>query len=110
MSDIRFLCPECHSKLVIDSAGFAHTVTCPRCGKPIQPSHWTPLDIRFPCPKCGQRLVVTAEAAGHFAPCPNCHVLVPIPESSGERTWKPPTLTPDEVHFLTDDQKKPQGP
>jgi len=66
MPDIRFNCPECEEKLVVDAAGVGRVVPCPQCNRlitipspadadageaPIQPPGNT-------CTRCGKTLLL----------------------------------------------------
>lgn len=35
MSDMRFHCPECDGRLVVDERGVGLTIRCPHCSQPI---------------------------------------------------------------------------
>jgi transcription elongation factor Elf1 len=86
MSDIRFLCPSCSSKLVVDSRYAGYIVDCPRCGKKIRAWDACMLDIRFLCPGCEAKLAVDASAAGYYLDCPRCgRKDVQVPHPPAER-------------------------
>ena len=58
MTDIRFLCPECQSKLAVDGKAAGRSVPCPICSKKITipPSLSLPISTTFteplPSPRC----------------------------------------------------------
>jgi len=94
MGDIRFLCPECGSKLAIDSKAAGYYVPCPDCGRTIQAWQGQILDIRFQCPACAGRLTVDIAAAGKTTRCPLCREAIGIPEVRSPPRSAPPAVTP----------------
>ena len=81
MPDIKFNCPKCQGKLVVDSRGAGHSVPCPECDEVIRiPSQEEPGDSEQPggladlqtsdsdiptggtCTRCGKDTLVTKEA------------------------------------------------
>lgn len=91
MSDIKFDCPHCFGKLVVDARGVGSIVDCPSCGKPIQipavnsanvVETSEPMSVRtktqsFKCPECNNEF--TAESSGGFKGCcPVCSIEIEI--------------------------------
>ena len=92
MSDIRFRCPECKGKLIIDRSEALNEVPCPLCGRTITAWGADLLDLRFKCPECQAKLVVDIKVAGSEVTCPRCkcEILVPAP-SHGRFSLHPPS-------------------
>ena len=97
MGDIRFSCPECASKLMIDSESADLLVNCPVCGKAIRAWGARLLDIKFACSSCGIKLVIDVRAAGRFVNCPGCHARLEVPQPSApplDPARQPPATEP----------------
>ena len=45
MADIKFNCPHCDKRLVVDEAGVRMTIVCPNCSKSITPPMWLQLMV-----------------------------------------------------------------
>ncbi len=118
MSDIRFRCPRCGSKLTVPARHALTDVECPRCHAGIRAWGSELLDIRFRCPACRHKLVVDRQAAGTEQACPACSepVTVPgLPDAEAPPPAEPPpeapptpregpaagTLSREEMDFLT---------
>jgi predicted Zn finger-like uncharacterized protein len=90
MSDIRFLCPACGSKIAIESGIAGFLVRCPVCAKNIRAWNSTLLELRFLCPECRGKLIADVKDAGKTAPCPHCKRTVTLP--AGTMDDKGPAL------------------
>jgi len=114
MGDIRFRCPGCDAKLVIDSQAEGYHTACPQCEKKIKvpkpPERREGEDqIKFYCKKCDAKLAIAREAGGYLVDCPHCGEcnqvpdLLPVAEELHDNPSEGPasiTLTKEEVDFL----------
>ena len=96
MSDIRFRCPECKGKLIIEKGKALSEVPCPLCGKTITAWGAELLDIRFHCPACRAKLTVDRQVAGLEVTCPKCdrEIRVPAPPEETPSPRPPPRPPP----------------
>ena len=105
MADVRFLCPECASKLCVDSVAVGHAVDCPVCHKRIQVAGVRLLDIRFRCGSCSGKLVIDRKAAGLSAPCPLCGAHTSIPQFSTEGITVPEDVRENQIETAVSDAR-----
>lgn len=115
MSDIKFNCPHCSSRLSAPVAALGRKINCPRCGGHIElPAHsgmtapddtvvegrrianvdpQHPADIKFACPNCNVNIVVAQRAAGKVVSCQLCGARVRVPQPGA------PTAAPASASF-----------
>jgi len=126
MSSISFFCAVCGQALTAEPALAGEVMECTRCERSVPVPGFPPapresgcaavyspeilsMDIVFLCRGCNAKLVADGRLEGRELDCPQCHARVRAPlwsrrEPVGTRPGKKiarPTLTPDEIGFLS---------
>ena len=127
MSSIPFFCAVCGQALTAEPALAGAVMECTRCERSVPVPGFPPtpresgcvavyapeilsMDIVFLCRGCNAKLVADGRLEGRELVCPECHARVRAPvwsrrEKAGTHTGAPridrPTLTPDEIGFLS---------
>ena len=128
MSSISFFCAVCGLGLTAESSLAGGIMECTRCerstpvpgfpGKPgesgwagVYPPEILSMNMVFLCNGCNMRMVVDARLEGREIDCPQCEVKVRAPlwsRAKAPAAGRPPrkgrpSLTPEEIGFLSGD-------
>jgi DNA-directed RNA polymerase subunit RPC12/RpoP len=139
MSDIRFRCAGCSTKLVVDDSAAGRLVNCPYCQLRIEVPARSSLEpslkdlpagdaaeVHFRCAACGGKLKTPRKYVGARANCPRCAksivlgesaavppaaVAPPVPPPPSEPPQQSPRvrLSADEIAMLTGNAHDPGG-